>query len=48
MGKPTLDQIEMRTVRLHCPVKVEDLQPLKLGDLVFLDGVIFTGREGLY
>ena len=48
MTAPTLDQIEMKTVRLRCPVAVEDLQALRLGDLVFLDGPIFTGREGVY
>lgn len=48
MAKVSLDQIEMNTVRLPCPVAPSDLDGLKLGDLVFLDGVIFTGREGVY
>jgi L(+)-tartrate dehydratase beta subunit len=43
-----LDTLQMNEVRLQCPVEAEDLRKLKLGDLVYLDGVIFTGREGLY
>lgn len=38
----------MNTVRLRCPVAPEAVAGLRLGDLVFLDGVIFTGREGVY
>lgn len=48
MGITSIDQVEMNEVHLPCPVRAEDLAPLKLGDLVYLDGVIFTGREGLY
>ncbi len=44
----TLAQVKMDTVHLKCPVDVADLKQLKLGDLVFLDGPIFTGREGVY
>jgi len=48
MSVTSLDQIEMKQFRLKCPLDVEDLKRLKLGDLVYLDGVLFTGREGLY
>lgn len=48
MSSERLDTLEMNEVRLKCPVEVDDLKRLKLGDLVCLDGVIFTGREGLY
>jgi L(+)-tartrate dehydratase beta subunit len=48
MSAPSLDAVKMDTVRLKCPVHVEDLQQLKLGDLVYLDGPLFTGREGVY
>ena len=48
MSVTSIDQVEMNTVRLKCPVAVEDLRRLKLGDLVFLDGPLFTGREGVY
>lgn len=36
------------TVRLKIPVKAEDLAGLKIGTVVYLDGVIYTGREGVY
>ena len=48
MGITRLDQVDMKEVRLSCPVKSEDIERLKLGDVAYLDGVIFTGREGLY
>jgi len=38
----------MKTVRLQLPVKVEDLQGLEIGTVVYLDGPLYTGREGLY
>jgi L(+)-tartrate dehydratase beta subunit len=43
-----LADVKMDTVRLQCPVQPEALKALKLGDLVYLDGPIFTGREGVY
>jgi L(+)-tartrate dehydratase beta subunit len=43
-----IDQVEMNEVHLTCPVQTEEIKDLKLGDLVYLDGVIYTGREGLY
>jgi len=36
------------TVRLKVPVKPEDLADLKIGSVVYLDGVIYTAREGVY
>ena len=38
----------LRRVRLTTPVRDEDLAKLELGDVVFLDGLIYTGREGVY
>jgi L(+)-tartrate dehydratase beta subunit len=38
----------MRTVRLKVPVALEDVKGLEPGTAVYLDGVIYTGREGLY
>ena len=38
----------MREVRLQIPVTHEDLAKLELGDVVYLDGLVYTGREGLY
>jgi len=38
----------MRKVRLTIPVTDEDLEGLELGDAVYLDGIVYTGREGVY
>lgn len=38
----------MRKVRLKIPVTDEDLEGLELGDAVYLDGIVYTGREGVY
>lgn len=38
----------LKEVRLTTPVVQEDLATLAIGDVVYLDGVIYTGREGLY
>ena len=37
-----------RTQRLSTTPSREDLAALKLGDIVYLDGLIYTGREGVY
>lgn len=34
--------------RLKVPVDDASLRELNIGDIVFLDGVIYTGREGMY
>ena len=36
------------SVRLKLPVTPEDLQPLEIGTIVYLDGLVYTGREGVY
>ncbi len=38
----------LRKVRLKTPITDEDLAGLALGDVVYLDGVVYTGREGVY
>jgi L(+)-tartrate dehydratase beta subunit len=38
----------LRKVRLKLPVTPDDLADLRIGDIVFLDGRLYTGREGLY
>jgi len=38
----------MKTHRLTLPVSADDLKPLRPGDVVYLNGVLYTGREGLY
>ena len=43
-----VDAGKLKTVRLTVPVKPEDLQGLEIGTVVYLDGVVYTGREGVY
>ncbi len=38
----------MRKVHLTIPITDEDLEGLELGDAVYLDGIVYTGREGVY
>ena len=39
---------DSKIVHLTVPVKDEDLQGLEIGTIVYLNGVIYTGREGVY
>ncbi len=39
---------KLEEVRLTTPVSSEAIAGLKLGQVVYLDGVIYTGREGVY
>ena len=43
-----LDDVRMDEVRLTTPVADADLARLKLGDVVYLDGVLYTARESVY
>jgi L(+)-tartrate dehydratase beta subunit len=43
-----LDDIRMAEVHLTTPVGDADLAALELGDVVYLSGVLYTGREGVY
>ena len=48
-GAPSrLDDLAMDEVRLTTPVSPADLDRLKLGDVVYLDGILYTAREGVY
>ena len=38
----------LKEVRLKTPVRTEDLRRLEPGNVVYLDGHIYTGREGVY
>jgi L(+)-tartrate dehydratase beta subunit len=38
----------LKTVRLQLPATAEDVAKLELGTVVYLDGRIYTGREGVY
>jgi L(+)-tartrate dehydratase beta subunit len=40
--------VRMDEVRLTTPVGDEAIASLKLGDVVYLDGVVYTAREGVY
>ena len=39
---------KLETVRLKLPVTTADLRELKPGMVVYLDGRVFTAREGVY
>jgi L(+)-tartrate dehydratase beta subunit len=43
-----LDDVAMDEVRLTTPVSEADLTRLKLGDVVYLDGILYTARESVY
>lgn len=40
--------MSLRRIRLSLPAAAADLAALRVGDVVSLDGVLYTGREGLY
>jgi L(+)-tartrate dehydratase beta subunit len=42
------NRIERKTVRLKLPIKDGDLDDLEVGTVVYLEGVVYTGREGVY
>lgn len=39
---------ELKTVRLRSPVTTEDLVGLEIGNVVYIDGLVYTAREGVY
>ncbi len=41
-------QTQRKTVRLKLPVREGDLDGLEIGTVVYLEGVVYTGREGVY
>ena len=43
-----LDDVRMREVVLTTPVSDADVAELELGDVVYLTGVLYTAREGVY
>ena len=43
-----LDDLRMAEVHLATPVADAELQALELGDVVYLSGVLYTAREGVY
>ena len=43
-----MSNFRQKTVRLQAPVSESDLKQLEIGDVVYFNGVIYTGREGVY
>ena len=43
-----LDDVAMDEVHLTTPVSDEAIRSLKLGDVVYLSGALYTAREGVY
>ena len=43
-----LDDVQMDEVHLSTPVSAEAIRLLKLGDVVYLSGALYTAREGVY
>lgn len=43
-----LDDVRMDEVHLTTPVPEGDIARLKLGDVVYLTGILYTAREGVY
>ena len=39
---------KLNTVRLRLPASTADLAALEIGTVVYLDGRLFTAREGVY
>ena len=39
---------QYKTVSLQAPVDATELKELNIGDVVFINGVVYTGREGVY
>lgn len=42
------EQQRLREVRLSIPLDDAQLEGLRIGDVVYLDGLVMTGREGVY
>jgi L(+)-tartrate dehydratase beta subunit len=43
-----LDDVRMDEVHLTTPVARDDVDQLKLGDVVYITGALYTAREGVY
>ncbi len=48
MTEPKAKSGRLNEVRIEAPVTDEALAGLEIGNVVYLDGVLYTGREGLY
>ena len=38
---------DLKTVRLNLPARTEDLRHLEIGSVAYLNGRLFTAREGV-
>ena len=48
-GPPArLEDVKMREVHLTTPVSDAAIASLELGDVVYVSGVLYTAREGVY
>ncbi len=47
-GIRRLDDVEMNEIQLTTPITAEAIRSLKLGDVVYLSGALYTAREGVY
>jgi fumarate hydratase, class I len=45
---PALTLPAAEVVRLHTPLQDADVRKLKVGDVVLLDGIVFTGRDAVH
>jgi L(+)-tartrate dehydratase beta subunit len=43
-----LDDVRMSEIELRAPVSEADIARLELGDVVYMTGVLYTAREGVY
>jgi L(+)-tartrate dehydratase beta subunit len=48
MAIERLDDVPMDEVHLTTPVEERQIRALKLGDVVYLSGAVYTAREGVY
>lgn len=39
---------QLREVTINAPVTTQEIEGLKLGDVVYIDGILYTGRESVY
>jgi len=48
MGIERLDDVRMDEVHLTTPIPADAIAGLELGDVVYISGVLYTAREGVY